>query len=66
MTVDEAKEIAIAVNGMESDSIDRALVLLMLENNRLQELLNDRLPNGGMVSHGAKHSMQPTIKNDTI
>ena len=66
MTVDEAKEISIAVNGMESDSIDRALVLLMLENNRLQELLNDRLPNGGMVSHGAKYSMKPTTKNDTI
>ncbi len=37
---------------------------LLEENKRLQSLLNDRLPNGGMVSQEAKHSMQPTLEND--
>lgn len=37
---------------------------LQCEILQLRAKLNDRLPNGGMVSHGAKHSMKPTIEND--
>ena len=39
---------------------------LQSELSKLKALLNDRLLNGGMVSHGAKHSMQPTLKHDTV
>jgi hypothetical protein len=39
--------------------------VLFGEISRLNNKLNDRLPNGGMVSHEAKHSMQPTLKHDT-
>jgi hypothetical protein len=66
MTIELAKEIAMALNGFASGDIDRALITLMLENERLSEKLGESLPNGGFCAKGCKKSMKPTIKNDTV
>lgn len=66
MTIEEAKEIASRCLVKPCDDKEMALKKLFNENERLQSLINDRLPNGGMVSHGAKHSMKPTLENDKV
>jgi len=69
MTVDEA------IAKIESDMYDpeydihhttrNAIEMVLEDYNRIKQLLNDRLPNGGMVCHEAKNPMKPTLKHDT-
>lgn len=47
------------------NTIRESVEILLAECKALQSKLNDRLPNGGTVSHESKHSMMPTLKHDT-
>ena len=65
MTVEEAKEIAMSFNGLAMDYKERALVVLMLELERVTTKLGESLPNGGFCAKNCKNSMKPTLKHDT-
>lgn len=65
MTVEEAKEIAMSFNGLAMDYKERALVVLMLELERVTTKLGESLPNGGFCVKNCKNSMKPTLKHDT-
>jgi len=66
MTVEEAKEIAMSFNGLAMDYKERALVVLMLELERVTTKLGESLPNGGFCVKNCKNSMKPTLKHDTV
>lgn len=66
MTVERAIDIFEAYP-MQIDAVhEEALDVLLNAVKFYRAKLNDRLPNGGMVSHGAKHSMKPTLENDKV
>jgi len=66
MTVEEAKEIAMSFNGLAMDYKERALLVLMLELERVTTKLGESLPNGGFCVKNCKNSMKPTLKHDTV
>lgn len=66
MTVEEAKEIAMSFNGLAMDYKERALVVLMLELERVTTKLGESLPNDGFCVKNCKNSMKPTLKHDTV
>jgi len=66
MTLEEAKGIAMSFNGLAMDYKERALVVLMLELERVTTKLGESLPNGGFCAKNCKNSMKPTLKHDTV
>jgi len=65
MTLERAIDIFEAYPMQIDGTHEEALEVLLNAVKYYRAKLNDRLPNGGMVSHEAKHSMQPTLKHDT-
>jgi len=53
-------------NGLAMDYKERALVVLMLELERVTTKLGESLPNGGFCVKNCKNSMKPTLKHDTV